>query len=387
MVADMAASTGDTLDWDMEAPGGSGFLEHGGVLGPQTAKIKIAVGGWDYVTLQDQSLRPAVPDTNIYIMFKYGARLDSHINLDNPCAETVFYMTWGRKNGDSSLCTKYTAQFNWPHYCAYSAMDSMIRLRYEQIADSNDAAIAPAGAIWRYLRTHHPAIELYNPDESHPSVAGSYAVACAFYTAFFRKDPSLLTYKNNLDSTNAAIIRAAAKKVVYDSMNYWHIGEHKTNSLFNYSINGPDVTFSNQSTNATSYIWDFGDGQTDTATTPTHTYAQKGIYTVIQVAKGSSGCSDTSYARFNLFPASVDNNVATKASFTVTPNPGNGVFHLEHLPVGSDITVYSTTGQKIYRGVTSGARHTLDLSNAPQGLYMIHATVKGKVYTEKVLIQ
>ncbi|MFK7805368.1 MAG: PKD domain-containing protein, partial [Anaerolineae bacterium] len=42
------------------------------------------------------------------------------------------------------------------------------------------------------------------------------------------------------------------------------------------------VTFSNQSLNGTSYLWDFGDGETDTTTnlTVTHIYSQPGTYTV-----------------------------------------------------------------------------------------------------------
>ena len=41
-----------------------------------------------------------------------------------------------------------------------------------------------------------------------------------------------------------------------------------------------NVTFTNSSTNATSYQWDFGDGNTSTQISPTHTYAASGNYTV-----------------------------------------------------------------------------------------------------------
>ena len=45
---------------------------------------------------------------------------------------------------------------------------------------------------------------------------------------------------------------------------------------FTYAIDdeGRTVTFTNTSTGATSYFWDFGDGNTSTATNPVHTYAQ-----------------------------------------------------------------------------------------------------------------
>ena len=46
-----------------------------------------------------------------------------------------------------------------------------------------------------------------------------------------------------------------------------------------------EITFSNKSENATSYLWDFGDGNTSTDKEPKHTYEQEGSYTVTLIAK------------------------------------------------------------------------------------------------------
>lgn len=53
------------------------------------------------------------------------------------------------------------------------------------------------------------------------------------------------------------------------------------------------VQFDNSSTNATNYIWDFGDGSTSTLNTPEHTYTVSGVYTVTLIAISPGGCSDT----------------------------------------------------------------------------------------------
>lgn len=55
------------------------------------------------------------------------------------------------------------------------------------------------------------------------------------------------------------------------------------------------VTFNNTSTGGTglTYQWNFGDGGTSTATSPTHTYTTPGTYTVRLIATSGSGCSDT----------------------------------------------------------------------------------------------
>ncbi|XZF13264.1 PKD domain-containing protein [Chitinophagaceae bacterium MMS25-I14] len=53
------------------------------------------------------------------------------------------------------------------------------------------------------------------------------------------------------------------------------------------------VTFTNTSSGATSYTWDFGDGGTSTAAAPTHSYNSLGVFTVRLIATNASGCSDT----------------------------------------------------------------------------------------------
>ncbi len=52
------------------------------------------------------------------------------------------------------------------------------------------------------------------------------------------------------------------------------------------------VTFTNSSINATSYVWDFGDGYSSTQTNPTHTFASSGLFTVKLVAYTAYGCSN-----------------------------------------------------------------------------------------------
>ena len=54
-----------------------------------------------------------------------------------------------------------------------------------------------------------------------------------------------------------------------------------------------EVTFENNSINGTSYLWNFGDGETDTLFSPKHTYKLTGKYTVKLIAKAGTICSDT----------------------------------------------------------------------------------------------
>jgi hypothetical protein len=214
---DLALSNGDTLNWSMEAPGGVYLSDH---LNSQTSLNQIKNGDWDYVVLQEQSKALTLPGYQIGFTLNSIFKLDSLINSHNTCVETMYYMTWGRKNGDPVFYRVYSGYTD----STYEYMDSLLRARYLHVADTNQAEVTPVGAVWRYLRVNHPNIELYAADESHPSLAGSYAAACSFYTTIFRKNPSNLSYDASLNASVALTIRQAVRAVVYDSLTNWSIG-------------------------------------------------------------------------------------------------------------------------------------------------------------------
>jgi hypothetical protein len=221
MIADVAKSTGDTLLFDSNTPGGQSL---GGHLADPVSINKIKAGGFDFVMLQEQSMRPSFPDDWVIGDFLLNAyRLDSVINLYNPCGETMFYMTWGYRDGNPGYCSAYPW---WPYECTYEAMDSLTNLRYCMAADSNDGVVSPVGAVRHYLRDHYPSIELYDSDGSHPSLAGTYAAACCFNTAIFRTDPYLVTFAPALDAATINAVKEATKAIVFDSLLKWHIGEY-----------------------------------------------------------------------------------------------------------------------------------------------------------------
>ncbi|GAA4334490.1 PKD domain-containing protein [Flaviaesturariibacter amylovorans] len=53
------------------------------------------------------------------------------------------------------------------------------------------------------------------------------------------------------------------------------------------------VSFSNRSSGAVDYRWDFGDNSTSTSSNPSHTYTTAGTYTVRLTATGTGGASST----------------------------------------------------------------------------------------------
>lgn len=76
-------------------------------------------------------------------------------------------------------------------------------------------------------------------------------------------------------------------------------------SVSNNCLNIPTV-FTNQSTSTHSpifsYSWNFGDGATDTATNPIHTYLNPGTYTVTLIVVTEQGCTDTVSNTVTIYP-------------------------------------------------------------------------------------
>jgi hypothetical protein len=222
MTANIAASAGKTLIFDMNAPGGYYIGQH---VTNATSLAKIQGGEWDNVVLQDQSMALAYPGYFMNSM-RSSIKMDSIVKAHNPCAQTLFYGTWGRKNGDIYVCSQ--------PYCAedtvitrtFYQMNSDIQTHYKIFADSLKASMSPVGTVWANIRQQYPSIELFDPDESHPSLAGTYAAACSFYAAIFRSDPTQITFNAGLSNADAANIRLAAKQVVYNNLNGWNIGPY-----------------------------------------------------------------------------------------------------------------------------------------------------------------
>ncbi|MEP5338415.1 MAG: PKD domain-containing protein [Algibacter sp.] len=60
---------------------------------------------------------------------------------------------------------------------------------------------------------------------------------------------------------------------------------------FSFVVDGFDVEFTDESINAVSYLWDFGDGNTSDLQNPTHTYSENNEYEVMLTTQNSAGVS------------------------------------------------------------------------------------------------
>lgn len=278
----VAQSKGDTLLWEANTPGGYTFSLH---CDDQTSRAMIAQQPWDVVVLQEQSQLPSFPPPQVATeVYPYATRLDSLVRVNDTCTETMFFMTWGRKNGDAANCP-----IN-PPVCTYEGMQQRLRESYMEMGQMNLAAVAPVGEAWKRVRQFFPGIELYNADESHPSVSGTYLAACVFYASLWHQSAVGALFPPEISSDDALRIQTVASRVVLDSVLLWQEPGTLPRAAFYIVQNGNEVQFVNQSFNAGDYFWDFGDGGTSTLTNPTHRYIQNGSYEA--TLHVSNGCMD-----------------------------------------------------------------------------------------------
>jgi hypothetical protein len=173
-------------------PGGKTLAFH---LAEKETVDKIKSGEFDFVVLQDQSQTPALFPGRFK---KAAGGLDKIIDASG--AQTVFYQTWGRRDGDKQNKTLFPT---------YDSMQKALSKSYASTAKTCNATLAPVGDTWSILRKKNPDLgkDLYAKDGSHPSKKGAYLAACVFYATFFKEDPRKLTFTGGLADSEANLIR------------------------------------------------------------------------------------------------------------------------------------------------------------------------------------
>lgn len=190
---------------------------------------------WSWLVLQEQSQIPGFPASNSERMESATAArtLDGYARAAE--AQTLFLMTWGRRDGDSA---------NPDLYPDFLTMQSLLAEGYlsfvaDTSTDERPTFVAPAGYAFRAVYEADLAAgrdpraagsdfaALYQEDGSHPSPEGTYLVACVLYAVLTGESPVGLSYDAGLD--DAPRLAEVAAEVVFgdspDILYPWEIGE------------------------------------------------------------------------------------------------------------------------------------------------------------------
>ncbi len=93
---------------------------------------------------------------------------------------TVFYATWGRKEGCPLLDELKLTR---------AEMGKKLEEAYQKAADALGAGLSPVGRAFQATCETAPELELYMPDLSHPSLLGSTLAALVHYRTVFGQLP------------------------------------------------------------------------------------------------------------------------------------------------------------------------------------------------------
>jgi hypothetical protein len=198
IVERLAKSAGLEIEAGMQAPGGWWWRDHASSAETTDA---IAGGDWDYVVLQEQSMAPADRDLARRVSFPAGQLLSRTVVGNG--GDVVLFLTWGHRNGSSEL-----------GHGSYSAMQTDLADSYMAFGESLLAEVAPVGMAWWMSLAERPNIDLYQPDGSHPSEAGSYLAAAVIAATVLDIDANTFDDPIGLDEGTAEALRGFAARAV-----------------------------------------------------------------------------------------------------------------------------------------------------------------------------
>lgn len=153
-------------------------------------------------------------------------------------------------------------------------------------------------------------------------------------------------------------------------------------SAFTSSLGAPtatDLTVSFDATTsvgATSFAWDFGDGNTGNGMSPVHAYTTNGTYTVRLIASGTCG-ADTMWDTLVIRGINLEENLLSR-SLEMYPNPAQDELNLSFRAGGSakaTIRITDASGKTVMLAreehINGEYRGSLDIRKLADGVYMV----------------
>lgn len=148
---------------------------------------------------------------------------------------------------------------------------------------------------------------------------------------------------------------------------------------FSYNTNnglniGAVFNFINTSTDAISYLWNFGNNNTSINDDPSNTYFANGDYFVTLYAYGSLGCVDSTTQLININTVTTEINTLIPNAISPNGDGKNDVWKLEFLQLlypNAYVEIYNEWGQRLFEstGYTEPWDGTFNEEKVPDGTY------------------
>jgi|GEM_PF-6331142 len=153
----------------------------------------------------------------------------------------------------------------------------------------------------------------------------------------------------------------------------------KTQTLsasFTSGSSGNTTNFTNTSTNATSYLWNFGDGDTSTAVSPSHNYTSSATYnvTLTVYANGMTLCTDSVTTSIPVVITGVNTAPVKKnAGITLASGIVHDVLTIESGSTVS-IRILDVLGNQVGKyNLKQNEKQQLKIDHLRPGIYIVNA--------------
>ncbi len=197
MTAEIAKKAGISLTTDSVTRGGAYLHQFADPADELYDKWRTLYDSqhWDAVIFQNQSFHPVKDPA------AYKEAVLTMQKLLHPDQRILLYETWAYKDGSDKLASTGLT---------YGEMHRRMAASCQNAAAASNATVVPVGDAFAHIHDLHPEIELYDPDGSHPSPAGTYLAACLFVSKLTGNAPLYLPGFDGISAELCGILRIAA---------------------------------------------------------------------------------------------------------------------------------------------------------------------------------
>ncbi len=160
---------------------------------------------------------------------------------------------------------------------------------------------------------------------------------------------------------------------------------------YTFSGNFPAISFTSTSMGATTWAWDFGDGNSSSQANPAHVYQSTGNYQVCLVAGNAFGCTDSLCQSVDVLVSVTNPDMFMGAM--LRPNPAKDAVTLVYELSSSsavEVVLLNYAGQvinKIENQYDSGVQEMiLDVAQLPAGFYFVRINTEMSSKTLKLTV-
>jgi len=218
---ELVQTSGKNIFVDHYGKNGLFLSDHANNLG---TGAKINEQEWDFVILQGVGRNMAYPEyfTDHPV---YPALVTLKEKIQKNCEQTkiIYCMPWAFEDG----MTWYPG---W--YDTYEDMQLKIYDTTLNYSKEIDFTIAPVGWAWYLVLKEqgYPLHYLHTSDWNHPSLRGSYLMACVIYSTIYIEPSINISYNASLNEDESKYFQKVSSDIVLNNLSLWNIEEYNENS-------------------------------------------------------------------------------------------------------------------------------------------------------------